>query len=308
MFLLLNIWPNMPITETTKGFVAAIVAFIIWALLPIYWKALQTVSAHEILCHRIIWSAVFAGSLLLLTKRIKEAGEAFTSLKNIGQLAVSSILIAGNWFLYIWGVNAGYVVECSLGYYINPLVNVLLGYFFFGERMRPLQLLAICFALGGVINELIHFGRLPWIALILAFSFSIYGMTRKVMKLGPVPGLFVETCIVSIPALFFISSLMLNGQSTLGGPDITTNLLLLGAGTVTSIPLILFAYAARRLKLSTLGLLQYIGPSGMLLIGIFIYDEPFETATLITFMLIWFGVALYSVESILYMRKSHLPG
>lgn len=292
----------MPTSESSKGLIAAILAFSLWALLPVYWKALQSVPADEILCHRIIWSAVFAGSLLLFTKKFKEAGQAFSSLKNMGQLVLSGLLVSGNWFLYIWGVNAGYVVECSLGYYINPLVNVLLGYIFFRDRMRPVQWVAIGFAVAGVANELLHFGRLPWIALTLAFTFGLYGLTRKIMQLGPVPGLFIETSVVSIPALFFLSSLLAKGQSTLGGPDMMLNWLLIGAGAVTSIPLILFAYAARRLKLSTLGILQYIGPSGMLLLGIFVYDEPFETATLITFVLIWFGIALYSLESVLHLR------
>ena len=293
----------MQLNETTKGLCASILAFALWGLLPIYWKALNTISAQEIICHRIIWSFVFAGGLLLFSRRMGEVRQAFSSFRHFGQMLASGVLIGTNWLIFIWGVNAGYIVECSLGYYINPLVNVLLGFIVFRDHLRPVQWLAIVFAVIGVLNQVIQFGKLPWIGLVLAFSFALYGLARKMMRLGPVSGLFVETAILTIPASFFLVSLMSRGQSALGTQGMTINLLLIGCGAATSIPLILFAYGARRLKLATLGLLQYIGPTGMLLLAIFIYNEPFNTATLITFSLIWVGVLIYSAESWIYLRR-----
>ncbi len=298
----------MQLNESTKGLGASIFAFVLWGLLPIYWKALNTISAQEIICHRIIWSFVFAGGLLVFSRRMGEVRQAFSSFRHFGQMMVSGFLIGSNWLIFIWGVNAGYIVECSLGYYINPLVNVVLGFMVFRDRLRPVQWLAIAFAVIGVLNQVIQFGKLPWIALFLAFSFALYGLTRKMMRLGPISGLFVETAILSVPASFFLISFMSRGQSALGTQGMDINMLLIGCGAVTSIPLILFAYGARRLKLATLGLLQYIGPTGMLLLGIYMYDEPFGTATLITFSLIWVGVILYSVESWLYIRQQVIVG
>ncbi len=220
-----------------------------------------------------------------------------------GFFVLSATLVGINWGIFIWAVVADRILEASLGYYINPLVNVLLGFIVFRDHLRPVQWLAIVFAVIGVLNQVIQFGKLPWIGLVLAFSFALYGLARKMMRLGPVSGLFVETAILTIPASFFLVSLMSRGQSALGTQGMTINLLLIGCGAATSIPLILFAYGARRLKLATLGLLQYIGPTGMLLLGIFMYDEPFSTATLVTFSLIWVGVIVYSVESLIHLRR-----
>ncbi len=295
----------MKLNESQKGLLAAVMAFTLWGLLPMYWKALKTIPAQEIICHRIVWSMLFSGALLLFSRRLHEVRQVLSSWRSFGLLMCSGCLIGGNWLLFIWGVNAGYIVECSLGYYINPLVNVLLGFIVFGDRLRPVQWLAIIFATAGVLNQVIQFGKLPWIGLILAFSFGLYGLARKIMRLGPVSGLFIETAILTIPAGFFLATLMITGQSALGARSISTDMLLVGCGAVTSIPLILFAYGARRLKLATLGILQYIGPTGMLLLGIFLYDEPFSTPTLVTFSLIWLGVILYSVESSLFYSRIH---
>jgi chloramphenicol-sensitive protein RarD len=294
----------MQSSETTKGLCAAALAFTIWGLLPIYWKALQAVSAVEILCHRIFWSMLFSAVLLLVSKRFYETKAAFSSWQRFLHLAVSSLLIGGNWLTYIWGVNAGYVVECSLGYYINPLVNVLFGFLVFRDRLRTIQWIAVAFAAAGVLNQILIVGKLPWIALVLAVSFSLYGVSRKLMQLGPVPGLFIETALLSPLSLFFIISWSVSGQGSLTTQGYPMMLLLIGCGVVTSIPLILFAYGARRLKLATVGLLQYIGPTGMLLLGVFLYDEPFSTPTLVTFCLIWTGVILYSMESLRFGRQS----
>lgn len=256
------------------------------------------------MCHRIVWSLLFSGLLVLLLRRGGEVATALRSRRNLLLLGCSSLLIGINWLLYIWAVNTDHILECSLGYYINPLVNVILGFLFFRDKLRPLQWLAVALAVCGVATQLIEFGRLPWIALTLALSFGFYGLTRKVMDAGPLTGLLVETSVLSLPALFFLATLAAQSQGALGGSSPAISALLLGAGAVTSIPLLLFAAAARRLKLATLGVLQYIGPSGMLLLGIFLYKEPFPLPTQITFAFIWAGVIVYAAESFCYLRHA----
>ncbi len=293
----------MVFNETIRGLLAGILAFSIWGLLPLYWKLLSGVPAYEILCHRILWTFILTAVVLAVYRKPGELREVFTSMKLFIQVLCSGILIGANWLLYIWGVNAGYVVECSLGYYINPLVNVLLGFIFFRERLRPVQWFALILACCGVANQLIIYGSLPWIALVLAFSFGLYGLSRKTMKLGPVSGLFMETAVLVIPGLFFLTTFLVKSTGTFGQPGMMINLLLIGCGIVTSAPLILFAYCIKRVQLSTIGLLQYIGPTGMLLLGIFVFKEPFTTGTFVTFAFIWAGVILYSIESVLQYKR-----
>lgn len=287
-----------------QGLAAGIGAFSIWGLLPLYWKALLAVPPLEILCHRVVWSLVFSGLLVMLLRRGGNVRAALRSRKNLLLMTLSSVLIGINWLVYIWAVNTSHILECSLGYYINPLVNVVLGFLFFRDKLRPLQWLAVAFACCGVLTQLVEYGRLPWIALTLAVSFGFYGLTRKVMAAGPLTGLLVETTVLSLPCVLFLASLAAQGQGALGTPDTATNALLIGAGAVTSTPLLLFATAARKLKLATLGVLQYIGPSGMFLLGVLLYNEPFPLPTKITFAFIWAGVVTYAVESWFYLRRA----
>ena len=287
-----------------QGLAAGIGAFTIWGLLPLYWKALKHVPPLEILSHRIVWSLLFSGLLLVILKQWGNVRAALRTRRNILLLCASSMLIGVNWLLYIWAVNSGHIVECSLGYYINPLVNVVLGFLFFRDKLRPLQWLAVGLAVCGVMTQLIEYGRLPWIALTLAITFGFYGLTRKVMETGPLAGLVVETSILALPAALFLGSLAWQGDGVLGSPSLADNALALGAGIVTSTPLLLFAAAARRLKLATLGVLQYIGPSGMFLLGVMLYGEPFPLPTQITFGFIWAGVIVYAGESYHHLRQA----
>ncbi|OEU70033.1 MAG: transporter [Desulfovibrio sp. S3730MH75] len=285
-------------TRTREGLFFAAATFIMWGLLPIYWKALKEVAPLELICHRIVWSFFF---LAFVVTAKKSWGEILTALKDPkGKilLAASSSLIAVNWYTFIWSVSNDHVVEASLGYYINPLVNVLLGFIVMGDKLNKLQTTAIGFAIAGVLYSVIDLGKFPYIALTLAVSFALYGLVRKIMKVESIPGLFVETAILLPLAGGYL--LWLNSQGTLSFSNIgiegTT--LLLGAGVVTSIPLICFANAARRLKLMTLGMFQYLSPTLMLLLGVFMYDEPFSEARLVTFCFIWIGISIYLYDGI----------
>ncbi len=291
-------------SPTKQGLLAGITAFCIWGLLPLYWKALYTVGPFEILCHRILWSFLFLSVLLLFLWRGRNKMTALFRSRDFFFLLLSSCLIGINWLLYIWAVNTDHILECSLGYYINPLVNVLLGFLFFQDKLRPLQWLAVFLACCGVFTQLIEFGRLPWITLALAFSFGFYGLSKKFITIDSVRGLLVETGILSIPALFFITSLMHKQQDALSSASPAIIFLLVGAGIVTAVPLLLFGIAIKRLTLATLGIIQYIAPSGMFLLGVLLYNEPFPAATQLTFLFIWSGVVIYAAESFVYLRKA----
>ncbi|QGY38715.1 EamA family transporter RarD [Pseudodesulfovibrio cashew] len=291
-------------TEKTYGFAAALGAFILWGLLPIYWKAVQSVDPFEILCHRIVWSLVFIAVILTIKKRWAETFVPIRSPKNLGILVMSSCCIGLNWLLYIWAVNNNHVLDTSLGYYINPLVNVLLGFIFFRERPSPMQYLAIGLAALGVVNSIVSHGELPWISLALGISFGFYGLLRKVATVESLPGLFLETAVLSPLALGYIIFLQAKGASGFLAGDLSVDLLLVGAGAVTATPLIGFAFGARRLQLTTVGILQYCAPSIAFLLGVFLYGEPFETTHLITFGLIWTALAVYTVDSVRTIRRS----
>jgi chloramphenicol-sensitive protein RarD len=286
-----------------RGIVYAAGAYILWGLLPIYWKALQGVPAGQILAHRIFWSLVFVGLVLTARHNWGWLSTAIHQPRILLTFALSGALLAVNWFTYIWGVNAGYIVETSLGYFINPLVNVLLGYLVLKERLRPAQWLALSVALAGVLYLTFSYGAFPWIALTLAFSFGTYGLIRKTAALNSAEGLFLETAVLFLPAFGFLLLQESRGVGALAHTDPRTNLLLIGAGAVTSIPLLLFAAGARRITLTTLGLLQYIAPTLQFLIGVLIYHEEFGPARVVGFGLIWLALGLYTVESILHRRS-----
>ena len=283
------------------GLCAGIGAFGLWGLLPAYWKALQQVPAPEIFCHRVLWCLVFVGVVLALKTRISELAVSWRSL---GMLCLSGGLLCINWLTYIWGVNAGYVLDASMGYYINPLVNVLLGCLFFKDRLRPLQVLAILLAAAGVAYLVFSFGRLPWIALTLALTFGFYGLIRKKVRVESLPGLGIEMALLSLPALGFLLVRHGQGEGALGTMGLEVDLLLVGAGAVTAVPLLLFAFCARRLRLVEVGILQYLAPTGMFLLGVFAYHEPFNVSRFLSFLLIWSGIAIYVTESVWFYRRS----
>ncbi len=286
-----------------SGVLFGLAAFVTWGFLPVYWKQLQPVAPFEILCHRIIWSCVFLCLIVSYQKRWVEVAQIAKDSANLKKLFCSGLLIGFNWFIYIWAVNSEHVVETSLGYYINPMVNVLIGFLLLGERFNRLQLIAILCALAGVGYSLAAYGDLPLFALTLAFSFAFYGYARKKIDVAPIPGLLVETAVLVIPALgyilyrqFFFESLFLN--------QLNITLWLVGAGVATSLPLLWFAAAARKLKLSTIGILQYIAPTIAFTLGIFVYREPFNFHNAVTFGLIWMGVLIYCADSVIRSRQS----
>lgn len=284
-------------TDSTKGTLAAVASFLIWAILPIYWKSLKSVPALEILAHRIVWSLVVVVVYILVRGRWGDVRRVFKFPAAFVFIA-SAVLIGGNWLLYVWAVNTEHIVETSLGFFINPLANVLMGVIFLKEKLRRVQIVSFVLALVGVIVLGISYGRPPWIALGLAMLFGTYGLLRKISPAGSSTGLFYD---MSILTPFFLGYII--GMATIGGGhfatgDLPRTLLLLGAGIVTAVPLLLFAYGARRIDYSTLGFVQYIAPTGQLLVGVLLYDEPFGTAHAVAFGLIWLALAIFTVSNL----------
>ena len=285
--------------EGNKGLVAAVGAFTLWGLLPLYLKTLSSAVPLEILCHRITWSTVVTVVLLVLWKKSGNLLAVFSEKKIILRFVLTSLLLSLNWLTYIWAVNSGFIVEASLGYYINPLVNVLLGVLFLQERLRIPQWIAVFFAFLGVCYLTFGYGHFPWIAIVLAFSFGLYGLLRKTASLPSLEGLCLETTILFLPALFFLIFLASRGASDFAHQNSTGRLLLAGTGIITSLPLLLFGFAAQRMPLSTLGIVQYLAPSIQLGIGLFVYNESFPKEQMIGFSLVWCGILIYVLDSIL---------
>lgn len=286
-----------------KGMISAASAYMLWGLLPLYWKALQHVPALEILAHRIAWALVVVLLLLAYQRRWSWFGRVLGSRRIVLTFLTTSTLITINWFVYIWAVNAGHIVETSLGYFINPLVSVLLGVLFLKERLRIGQGVAIALALCGVLYLTFTYGSVPWIALSLAGSFGLYGLLRKTATLNSLEGLTLETLMLFVPALGYLLFIEVAGRGAFGHADLLTSLLLAGAGIVTALPLLLFAAGARQITLTTLGLLQYIAPTLQFLLGVLVYDEAFNRTRLVGFCLIWLALAVYSVEGLVQGRR-----
>ena len=291
--------------QQLSGVLFGLAAFITLGFLPAYWKQLQAVAPFEILCHRILWSCLLLCLIVSVQKRWPEVKQIVRDSANLKKLSCSGLLIGFNWFIYIWAVNTEHVIETSLGYYIAPMVNVLIGFFLLGERFNRLQLAAILCAVAGVGYSLFAYGDLPLFALTLAISFGFYGYARKKIQAAPIPGLLIETCVLVVPALgyilyrqFMVGSLFLH--------QLNVTLWLVGAGAATSLPLLWFSAAARKLKLSTVGILQYLAPSIAFVLGVFIYREPFDWHSSITFTLIWAGVLIYCSDSVIRARHPYL--
>ena len=287
-----------------KGILYGIIAYTFWGLLPIYWKSLKGVPPIEILSHRMVWSFFFMLVVLAVTRRWAWIKPVLKQPKVLLTFLVTAVLLSINWFTYIWGVNSGFIVETALGYFINPLVNVLLGYIFLKERLRPGQLIAVLLALGGVLYLTITYGSLPWIALTLAFSFGSYGLLRKTAALDSLEGLSLETAWLFLFALGGLIYFEAQGTAAFGHSATKTNMLLIGAGMVTAVPLLLFAASARRVTMATLGILQYLAPTLQFLIGVFIYGEVFSRTQLVGFSFIWVALIVYTGESIRHSRHT----
>ena len=279
------------------GLAAAVSAYLIWGFSPVYWKCLQSVPAFEILMHRIVWSFVFLVPLVLYQRRAREFTAAIRSGKAILALAASTLLVSVNWFLFIWAINSGHILQTSLGYYIAPLVNVLLGMVFLKERLRRLQVAALILATASVVSLTVRFGGFPWVSLSLAFSFGFYGLIRKIAPVGALVGLTVETLVLSLPATAYLVFLDTAGRGSFLRAGAGVSTLLMGAALVTALPLLLFTVGARRLHYTTMGFLQYIAPSCTFLLATLIYHEPLNTGQLAAFALIWTALFLYSLDA-----------
>ncbi len=281
-----------------------IVAYLIWGLGPIYWYELHEIRAFEVILHRIVWSFLFLLPLVFVQKRGGELLQVVKKPKILAILCFTAVVVSGNWLIYIWAVNNGFILQASLGYYINPLVNILLGVVFLKERLRRFQAFAVFLAVIGVLYLTFFYGEFPWISLSLAFSFGFYGLIRKVASVGSLVGLTVETLILSIPASVYLLYLDLNGTGSFLKLNLKMDMLLVGAALVTALPLLLFNLAAKRLNLSTMGFLQYLAPTCMFVLGIFVFREPLVQAQVITFACIWTALVLYSIDSLQYYRKA----
>lgn len=285
--------------EARRGLWITAATFALWGVVPVYWHLLQAVPSPHIIAHRIVWSTLLVVAWLVYSARLQWWRRIAAQPRALATLALSSLAIGFNWGLYIWAINAGHVIEASLGYFINPLVNVLLGVLVLRERLRPLQWLAVACAALGVAWLTVDAGSLPWIALGLAGSFGLYGLLRKLVQVDAVAGLGVESLYLFLPALGFV----LWGEAGHGGGFAgewgwRNDLLLVFGGVVTAVPLIGFAYGVRRIPLSLVGLLQYIAPSLQLLLGVWFFREPFDAGKAIGFAAIWIGLLLFAGESL----------
>lgn len=285
------------------GILYATGAYLIWGFLPLYWKALQTVPAPQILAHRMVWSLAFLAMLITSKGQWGVLLKSLHSRRTLVTYTGAALLLTVNWLTYIWGVNAGYIIETSLGYFINPLVNVLFGVILLREKLRPFQWVPIALAAVGVLYLTISYGRLPWIALTLAFTFAFYGLLKRQARLASLQGLTLETMILFLPALGFLLFQDSVGTGAFLHQGTLNSFLLAFTGIVTALPLLLFAAAAPRINFSLLGLLQYMAPTIQFIIGVWVFHEPFTQARIIGFSLIWLALILYSSES--YFHRQH---
>lgn len=294
--------------EQRRGFIVTALTFVLWGLVPLYWHLLRELPSPQIIAHRIIWSTVLVVAWLLLSSRLRWWKTIAAQPRALPTLALSSLAIAFNWGLYIWAINAGHVIDTSLGYFINPLVSVLLGVLVLKERLRNLQWLAVGCAALGVAWLTWSAGAPPWIALGLAGSFGLYGLLRKLVSVDPVGGLAVESLYLVLPALGFAlwsehTVMAQGGAGFFGGWGWRNDLLLVLGGVVSALPLIGFAYGVKRIALSTVGILQYVAPSIALLLGVFFFNEPFDGARALGFAAIWAGLALFIGDSLWNTRR-----
>lgn len=293
-----------PPNDDRSGLLAGIAAFVTWGIVPIYWKLLRFIPAGEILAHRFVWTCVFMVLLISWQRRWPEVRANLRSARTALFCAASGFAIAVNWYVFIWAVNAGHVLETSLGYFMTPLVNVLFGAIFLRERLTRGQLISVVIATGAVAWLTFGFGRLPWVALTLCFSFGLYGLFRKVSGAASVPGLFLETTMVMPFGVAFLFYLAQHHESHFGSAAPGLSLLLGSTGLVTGLPLLWFAHAARNLRLTTLGFLQYLAPSCTFLLGVFAFHEPFLREQLVTFVLIWIALAIFTTDALARWRSS----
>ena len=285
-----------------KGIWYGIGAYVLWGFFPIYWKVLHEVPSLQVIGHRILWSFIVLTCVLLVTKQWRDFWSAASQPKIIGMYAAAGVLLSINWLIYVWGVNAGFIVETSLGYFINPLLSVLMGVIFLRERLRLAQWIPVGLAALGVAYLTYVYGYLPWIALSLALSFGLYGLIKKLAPLGSLYGLTLETAMVFPFALMYLLYVEAAGSAAFLHDGARIDVFLAGAGIVTAVPLLLFASAAKQIPLTMVGILQYIAPTIQFFIGIFIYKEPFDHSHLIGFGIVWAALVIFWVENFIAHR------
>ncbi|MER8625469.1 EamA family transporter RarD [Mesorhizobium sp. M1143] len=281
-------------SKARSGFLLALGAYLLWGLLPFYMKAVAHLPLIEVIAHRIVWSVPIAAAVLVWAGRTADFKAAIRSPRSIAMAALTATLISVNWAIYVWAISVDRTVETALGYYINPLVSIVVGALLLGEKLDRLQIAAVLLAAVAVAVLTVDAGKLPWVSLALAFSFAAYGFFRKTLPIGPSQGFLLEVLLLSVPALAYIVFLVVNGQDHFISSNGTDMALLIGCGPVTSVPLLLFAFGAKLLRLSTIGIMQYIAPTMVFLIAVLIFDEPFGTTQAIAFALIWAALAMYS--------------
>jgi chloramphenicol-sensitive protein RarD len=289
--------------ELRRGYLYGLAAYVCWGFFPLYFKLLRPAGALEILAHRVVWSAVFVALLLSALRGWRRIAALRHRRRTLGIIALAAVLIAVNWGVYIYGVNSAHVVETSLGYFITPLISVAFGLVLFGERLRGPQWVALGLGAGAVVVLTVDYGRLPWIALTLAVSFSCYGLAKKRLGLPPADGLFVESGLLALPGLAYLGWLTVAGHSTLGHGSAGHTALLLVSGAITAVPLLLFASAANRIPMTGLGILQYVAPILQLFCGVVIYHEPMPVAQLLGFGLVWLALVIFTWDALAAARR-----
>lgn len=290
----------------STGFLAVTASFLFWGLTPLYWKPLHEINPWEIIAHRGIWTVAVTMVLLLAFRQRAELGAVFRSRKLLVTHGLAAILLGGNGVVYVWAVNSGQVLEASLAYFLVPVINLLTGLLFLNERLNRWQWLAALVALGGVLLKILATGALPVVALILSLSFGYYGFFRKKSPVGALAGLTVEMIMISVPGLAFLVYLEFSGQGAFGHSDLVTNGMLIGSGVITATPLLLFTFGTKRIPLVTVGVLQYLAPSVMFVLGWAFLEETLQPMEFAAFALIWAGLAVYTSDSVVRMRKKPL--
>lgn len=293
-----------PVSESRRGFLLGVAAYVMWGAFPLYWPLLEPAGAFEILAHRIVWSLVTMGVLLVALSRTASLRRVVSDGRVTRLLAVAACVITVNWATYIWGVNNGHVVETSLGYFINPLVTVLMGVFILGERLRPWQWVAMAVAGSAVVVLTVDYGRLPWVALVLAFSFGSYGLCKKQAGAPAIESLTFETMVIGPVALAYVVWLGATGHSHFTGHGSGHALLFATTGIVTAVPLICFGGAAIRVSMVTLGLLQYLAPILQFALGVLYFHEDMPAGRWAGFLLVWVALAIFTVESLRHRRRT----
>jgi chloramphenicol-sensitive protein RarD len=291
-----------------RGLWYGLSAYTIWGLFPIYWKLIEFVPADQIIAHRIVWSFLLLALAGVLARGRRQSRRHVTMTRKIvGLYTAAAVLIAVNWFVYVWAVAHDFIVETSLGYFITPMVNVLVGVVILGERLRRFQVVAIGLAAAGVGYLAIVYGDVPWIAIALAVTFGTYGLLKKKAPLGSVAGLTLETGLLFLPALVYLGATEARGTGAFMQVDTGTQILIIAAGPITTLPLVLFAAAVRRIPLSAIGMLQFIAPTIQFLLGVLVYQEPFNQQRLVGFALVWSAVIVFGAEGMMRTRQRATP-